>query len=133
MSAHDGRVVSNFIVQALTGEPLTVHGEGNQTRSFCYVSDLIQGMIAMMESDEFMGPLNLGNPVECTIIELAEIILKLTGSKSRIDYKPLPEDDPVRRCPDISLAKEKLGWEPKVELEEGLSKTIDYFRGILSK
>lgn len=128
MSLDDGRVVSNFIVQALKGESLTVHGDGNQTRSFCYVSDLIRGLIAIMESDDFIGPINLGNPNECTIIQLAEKIIHLTNSSSQIVHKPLPEDDPVRRCPNISLMKDKLGWNPKVKLEEGLLKTIEYFR-----
>ena len=128
MSLDDGRVVSNFIVQALKGEPLTVHGDGNQTRSFCFVSDLIRGLIAIMESDDITGPINLGNPDECTIIQLAKKIIHLTKSSSQIVHKPLPEDDPVRRCPDISLMREKLGWNPEVRLEDGLLKTIEYFR-----
>ena len=128
MSLDDGRVVSNFIVHALKGEPLTVHGDGNQTRSFCFVSDLIRGLIAIMESDDITGPINLGNPDECTIIQLAEKIIHLTKSSSQIVHKPLPEDDPVRRCPDISLMREKLGWNPEVRLEDGLLKTIEYFR-----
>ena len=128
MAEHDGRVVSNFIVQALRGEPLTVYGDGSQTRSFCYVSDLIGALAKMMETDDFVGPVNLGNPRELTIAEFAELVLKLTGSRSQIVYKNLPLDDPGRRCPDIGLAKSKLGWEPKVSLEEGLTRTIDDFR-----
>jgi len=128
MAINDGRVVSNFIVQALRGEPLTVYGDGSQTRSFCYVSDLIAGLLAIMETEDFTGPINLGNPDEFTILELAEKIIKLTKSPSKIIHNPLPSDDPVRRCPDISLAKEKLNWEPKVSLEEGLMETIDYFK-----
>jgi UDP-glucuronate decarboxylase len=127
MAIEDGRVVSNFIVQALRGEPLTVYGDGSQTRSFCYVSDLIRGLVAMMEAKDLTGPVNLGNPQEFTIRELAEAVLRLTKSKSKIITKPLPQDDPARRCPDISLAKKKLGWEPKVGLEEGLRQTIDDF------
>lgn len=128
MAINDGRVVSNFIVQALRNEPLTIYGDGNQTRSFCYVSDLIQGLIAMMESNNFIGPMNLGNPAECTILDLAKKIIGLTKSSSKIIHKPLPLDDPVRRRPDISLAKEKIGWMPETELEKGLLKTIDYFK-----
>lgn len=128
MAINDGRVVSNFIVQALKGEPLTVNGDGSQTRSFCYVSDLVEGLIAMMGLEKFIGPINLGNPEEYTILELAEKILHLTSSSSRIVHKPMPEDDPPRRCPDIASAKDKLQWEPKVEIEEGLVKTIAYFR-----
>lgn len=128
MAIDDGRVVSNFIVQALRKEPLTVYGEGSQTRSFCYVSDLIQGLLEMMEIEDFTGPVNVGNPDEFTILELAEKIIKLTKSPSKIIHKSLPSDDPVRRCPDISLANEKLDWQPKVPLEEGLLETIDYFK-----
>jgi UDP-glucuronate decarboxylase len=128
MAVDDGRVVSNFIVQALNGEDLTVYGDGTQTRSFCYVSDLIEALVRTMNSEEFAGPVNIGNPTEFTVLELAEKVLALTGSKSRIALKPLPSDDPVRRCPDISLAKSKLSWEPRVGLEEGLGKTIEYFR-----
>ncbi|HUU39284.1 MAG TPA: UDP-glucuronic acid decarboxylase family protein [Candidatus Desulfaltia sp.] len=128
MAVDDGRVVSNFIVQALKGLDLTVYGDGTQTRSFCYVSDLVDALVRMMNTADFSGPLNIGNPAEFTVLELAEKILQLTGSKSRIAHKPLPSDDPVRRCPDISLAKSKLGWEPRVDLEEGLRKTIAYFR-----
>jgi len=128
MSVNDGRVISNFIVQALKGEPLTVYGDGSQTRSFCYATDMIKALVKMMEKDDFTGPVNLGNPKETTILELAEKVIKLSKSSSKISYRPLPSDDPVRRCPDISLAREKLGWMPKTELEEGLLKTIDYFR-----
>lgn len=128
MAINDGRVVSNFIVQALRRKPLTIYGDGKQSRSFCYVSDLIQGLLAMMETEDFTGPINLGNPTEYTILELAEKIITLSKSPSKIIHKPLPSDDPVRRCPDISLAKEKLVWEPKVSLEEGLIETIGYFR-----
>jgi len=131
MSLDDGRVVSNFIVQALRGEPLTVYGDGSQTRSFCFVSDLVDGMLRMMDCDGFAGPVNLGNPCETTIEELALHTIRLTGSKSRIERCPLPSDDPVRRRPDVSLAKERLGWEPTVPLEEGLRQTIDYFKGVL--
>jgi UDP-glucuronate decarboxylase len=127
MAVDDGRVVSNFIVQALRGEPLTVYGDGSQTRSFCYVSDLIRGLVAAMNVSDFIGPVNLGNPDEFTIGQLAEIVRRLTRSRSRIVSKPLPPDDPVRRCPDISLAKAKLDWEPRVGLEEGLALTIGYF------
>lgn len=128
MALHDGRVVSNLVIQALKNEPLTIYGDGMQTRSFCYVSDLIEGFIAIMHSENILGPLNLGNPEERTILELAEIILKLTQSTAAIEHKPLPSDDPVRRCPDISLVKEKISWAPKIGLEQGLQKTIDYFK-----
>jgi len=128
MAVDDGRVVSNFIVQALRAEPITIYGDGSQTRSFCYVTDLIEGLLGMMEQDGFIGPVNLGNQGEFTISDLAEKVIKLTKSKSRIIHKPLPSDDPVRRRPDISVAREKLGWEPKVPLEEGLARTIAYFR-----
>jgi UDP-glucuronate decarboxylase len=131
MAVDDGRVVSNFIVQALKGEPLTVYGNGSQTRSFCYVTDLIEALVRMMNTDGFIGPVNVGNPGEFTILELAEKVLKLTGSRSRIVHGALPQDDPVRRCPDISLAGEKLGWKPTVSLDEGLPPTIAYFRGKL--
>jgi UDP-glucuronate decarboxylase len=130
MHPNDGRVVSNFIVQALKGEPITIYGEGKQTRSFCYVSDLIDGFIRLMGTpDEFTGPVNLGNPGEFTICQLAEQVLKLTDSRSKLEHKPLPSDDPMQRQPDISLAKSALGWEPRIALDEGLVKTIDYFRG----
>ncbi|KKW28261.1 MAG: UDP-glucuronate decarboxylase, partial [Candidatus Uhrbacteria bacterium GW2011_GWD2_52_7] len=128
MAENDGRVVSNFILQALKGEDITVYGEGEQTRSFCFVSDLVEGMVRMMECPGFIGPVNLGNPCETTILEFARKIIALTGSKSSIVYRPLPADDPKQRQPDISLAKEMLGWEPKIQLEDGLVKTIDYFR-----
>ncbi len=128
MRPDDGRVVSNFIVQALRGEDLTVYGDGTQTRSFQYVDDLIDGMLKMMETEDFTGPVNIGNPGEFKIIELAEMVLRMTGSKSKIVFKPLPKDDPIQRKPDISLAKEKLGWEPKIPLEEGLKRTIEYFK-----
>jgi UDP-glucuronate decarboxylase len=129
MLPNDGRVVSNFIVQALKGEPITIYGEGNQTRSFCFVSDLVEAFVRLMGSpDAVTGPMNLGNPVETTIRELAEKIIAMTGSRSQLVNKPLPQDDPTRRRPDISQAREKLGWEPKVPLEEGLRQTIAYFR-----
>jgi UDP-glucuronate decarboxylase len=128
MHPNDGRVVSNFIMQTLRDENITVYGDGTQTRSFCYVDDLIEGLTRFMESpDEFIGPVNLGNPVEFSILELAEKLIHLTGSKSKIVFKPLPSDDPRQRQPDISLAKEKLGWNPTIPLEDGLVKTIEYF------
>jgi UDP-glucuronate decarboxylase len=127
MLADDGRVVSNFIVQALLNKDITIYGDGNQTRSFCYIDDMIDGIVRMMEQDGFTGPVNLGNPEEYRIIELAEMIIELSGSKSKIVFRPLPADDPQRRCPDISLAKEKLGWEPVVPSKEGLKRTIEYF------
>lgn len=129
MHPNDGRVVSNFIMQALEGTPITIYGEGEQTRSFCFVSDLVDGLVRLMGTgDDFTGPVNLGNPVEMTIRELAEKVLALTGSKSELIFKPLPEDDPVQRQPDISLARKELGWEPSVKLDEGLAKTVAYFR-----
>ena len=128
MTANDGRVVSNFIMQALKGEDITVYGDGTQTRSFCYVDDLIDGIVKMMNAENFIGPVNLGNPGEFTMLELAELVLKLTGSKSKIIHQPLPQDDPTQRCPVIVLAKEKLNWEPKIKLEDGLKLTIKYFR-----
>jgi UDP-glucuronate decarboxylase len=128
MHPNDGRVVSNFIVQALRGEDITIYGDGSQTRSFCYVDDLLEAMVrAMNTGSEFTGPVNIGNPTEFTMLELAELVLKLTKSKSRIVNQPLPQDDPKQRKPDIQLAKEALGWEPTVRLEEGLSRTIDFF------
>ncbi len=128
MRPDDGRVVSNFIVQALRGEPITIYGDGSQTRSFCYVDDLVDGFVRLMGSpDEVTGPVNLGNPGEFTILQLAELVVKMTGAKSELIYEPLPEDDPLQRCPDISLAKEKLDWQPTVQLEQGLEKTIEYF------
>ncbi len=132
MHPNDGRVVSNFIVQALTNQNITVFGDGTQTRSFCYVDDLIEGLIRMMSGlDDFVGPVNLGNPDEFTILELAKKIVKITNSKSKIVFKPLPQDDPMQRRPDISLAKEKLKWQPTVKLDQGLKKTIEYFDKIL--
>ena len=132
MHPNDGRVVSNFIVQALKGNPITIYGDGKQTRSFCYVEDLIDGLYRLMKSpDDFTGPVNVGNPSEFTIMELAQKVLELTGSHSELVFKPLPSDDPVQRQPNIQLAKEKLGWEPKVPLDAGLRKTIDYFDDLL--
>ena len=133
MNPSDGRVVSNFIVQALRGEDITVYGDGKQTRSFCYVDDLIGGMIRMMETADFNGPVNLGNPGEFTMLELAEKVVVLTGSRSKIVHEPLPSDDPMQRRPVIDLAQEKLGWKPTVDLDEGLKKTIAYFREVLGK
>ena len=133
MHINDGRVVSNFIVAALKEEPLEFFGDGEQTRSFCYVSDLIDVILKMMNKDDFIGPVNIGNPGEFTIRELAEKILKLTGSRSKIQVRQERSDDPVRRRPDISLAREKLGWEPSVDLEEGLGKTIEYFEKVLKE
>jgi UDP-glucuronate decarboxylase len=135
MAINDGRVVSNFIVQALQNQPITVYGEGQQTRSFCYVDDLVEGFIRMMDNtpDDYPGPVNLGNPGEFTIMELAEKVIELTGSSSKIERLPLPPDDPTQRRPDISLAKEKLNWEPTIMLNEGLKKTIAYFDGQLCK
>jgi UDP-glucuronate decarboxylase len=132
MHPNDGRVVSNFIVQALRGQPITVYGKGEQTRSFCYVDDLIEGFLRFMQPDPpFPGPINLGNPIEFTIVSLAEQVISLTGSRSRLVYAPLPSDDPLQRQPDISLARTKLNWEPMVQLREGLTKTIAYFDGLL--
>ncbi len=132
MHPNDGRVVSNFIVQALKGEPITLYGDGSQTRAFCYVDDMVEGFVRLMAApDEVTGPVNLGNPVEFTIAELAEKVIALTGSRSKIVREPLPEDDPVQRCPDIGLARRLLDWEPKVPLEEGLERTIAYFRNLL--
>ena len=131
MSPQDGRVVSNFIVQALRGEDITIFGDGSQTRSFCYYSDLIDGFVRLMEQDKLVGPVNIGNPGEFTMLELAEKVIHLTGTQSRIVYEALPEDDPKQRQPDIELAKTELGWEPRVSLDEGLVETIDYFRSYL--
>jgi UDP-glucuronate decarboxylase len=131
MALNDGRVMSNFITQALRGKPLTIYGDGSHTRSFCYVSDMVKGMITMMEQDEFIGPVNLGNPQEISIAELAESIIKATGSTAGIEYQPLPPDDPVRRCPDIALAKAELNWEPEIDFKTGLSQTIEYFKNKL--
>ncbi len=133
MLADDGRVVSNFIVQALQGNDLTVYGDGSQTRSFCFVDDLVEGFLRFMEQEKCAGPMNLGNPGEFTMLQLAELVLKKVGGKSKISHKPLPADDPKQRRPDITLAKETLGWEPKVPLEAGLEKTIAYFRNALAK
>ena len=130
MNPNDGRVVSNFIVQALNGEDITIYGDGTQTRSFCYVDDLIEGMYRLMNTEDFTGPVNIGNPGEFTMLELAEKVIELTGSKSQLVYQPLPSDDPLQRKPVIDLAKEKLDWEPTINLEEGLKKTIEYFRNI---
>ena len=132
MHPNDGRVVSNFIVQALKNEPITLYGDGQQTRSFCYVSDMIDGFVRLMDSpDELPGPVNLGNPVEFSMRELAEQVIDLTGSRSPMEYRPLPQDDPRQRKPDIALAKENLGWQPTVQLREGLQHTITYFDKLL--
>ncbi len=134
MHPHDGRVISNFIVQALKGQDITVYGDGQQTRSFQYIDDLINGMVKMMDSeDDFIGPVNMGNPGEFTILELAKKIIDMTGSRSKIVFQPLPADDPMQRKPDINLAKEKLKWEPKIPLEQGLKKTIAYFDQLLKE
>ncbi len=132
MLADDGRVVSNFIVQALKGQEITVYGDGSQTRSFCYVDDLVDGMVRMMNTENFNGPVNLGNPDEYTILDFAKKIVAMTGSKSKIVHKPLPSDDPTQRQPDITLAGEKLGWSPKVSVDDGLKRTIEFFRKELS-
>jgi UDP-glucuronate decarboxylase len=131
MAINDGRVVSNFVVAALRGEPLTVYGEGIQTRSFAYISDLVEGMVRMMDAPDFIGPVNLGNPDEFTMLELARMAIDLSRSSSNLIHKPLPPDDPTRRRPDITLARERLGWEPKVALREGLGRTIEHFREVL--
>ena len=131
MHPNDGRVVSNFIIQALRGEDITIYGDGSQTRSFCYVDDLIDAFLMMMDKDGITGPLNLGNPGEFTIRELAEKVIELTGSKSKLTFKELPTDDPMQRCPDIEQTKSELGWEPKVSLEDGLAKTIAYFESLM--
>jgi UDP-glucuronate decarboxylase len=128
MAADDGRVVSNFVVQALRGEPLTVYGDGSQTRSFCYVSDMVEGLVRLMQAEGFPGPVNLGNPGEFTMLELAKKVIELTGSRSGVEHRPLPTDDPKQRQPDISLARERLDWEPVVALDDGLRATVDYFR-----
>jgi UDP-glucuronate decarboxylase len=133
MATGDGRVVSNFVVQALKGEDITIYGDGSQSRSFCYVSDLVDGFVRMMDkTDNLVGPINLGNPNEFTMLELAEKVLAKTGSKSKLRFEPLPQDDPKQRQPEITKAKAELGWEPKVMLDEGLDKTITYFKGVLS-
>jgi UDP-glucuronate decarboxylase len=132
MHPNDGRVVSNFIVNALTGQPLTLYGDGNQTRAFCYVDDLVDGLVRLMESPaEVTGPMNLGNPAEFTMRELAEQVLELTGSRSELQHGPLPSDDPTQRCPDIALARSTLGWEPRTPLADGLERTIEYFDDLL--
>lgn len=131
MAPNDGRVVSNFILQALRNEDITVYGDGKQTRSFCYIDDLVEGIFKMMNADDFVGPVNLGNPEEFTILELAEKVIQLTGSRSKIRFLPLPQDDPVQRQPDISLASRMLQWEPKINLETGLTPTIEYFDRLL--
>jgi UDP-glucuronate decarboxylase len=134
MHPNDGRVVSNFIVQALRGEDITLYGDGSQTRSFCYVDDLVDAMLKLMATgDEITGPVNVGNPAECTIRELAERIVSMTGSRSRIVYRPRPADDPMQRCPDIARAREWLQWEPKIALQQGLEATIRYFDRLLSR
>lgn len=131
MKADDGRIVSNFIIQALKGDDITIYGTGKQTRSYCFVDDMVLGITALMNKEQFTGPVNLGNPQEFTVLELAEKVLKLTGSKSKLAYKKLPEDDPQKRCPDITLAKTALNWTPQVELEDGLQRTIAYFKKTL--
>ena len=134
MSLNDGRVISNFIVQALNNQDITIYGEGLQTRSFCYVSDLVEGLIKMMNnSQHFIGPVNIGNPAERTILDLAKIIIEMTNSKSKIIYKDLPDDDPVKRKPDIALAQKELQWTPKVDIKDGLQKTIEYFDRMLKE
>ncbi len=132
MRPDDGRVVSNFIVQALRGEPITIYGDGSQTRSFCFIDDLIEGIVRLMDApDDVTGPMNLGNPTEFSIAQLAELVVEMTGAKSKIVHKPLPEDDPMQRCPDIGFAKRALGWEPTIPLAEGLERTIAYFKTIV--
>jgi UDP-glucuronate decarboxylase len=133
MHENDGRVVSNFVLQALRGEPITVYGQGQQTRSFCYATDLIEGFVRLLATETDPGPVNIGNPSERTIKDLAELTIRLTNSQSELRYEPLPVDDPTRRCPDISKAKQLLNWEPKVSIEDGLTKTIAYFREYLSQ
>lgn len=133
MDPNDGRVISNFINQALRGEPITIYGDGKQTRSFCYVDDLIEGFIKMMEQDETTGPVNLGNPVENTMLELAEAVLQHVASASELIYEPLPQDDPRQRCPDITKARNMLKWEPRVPLQEGLGKTVEYYRQLMNQ
>ena len=133
MQPDDGRVVSNLIVHALKGAPIAIHGSGRQSRSFCYVDDLVRGMVLLMNTDdEFVGPLNLGNPHEVSILELAELVIELTGSRSTLIYRELPEDDPQRRCPDISVAQQELGWSPDVVLRDGLMRTIAFFESLLA-
>jgi UDP-glucuronate decarboxylase len=133
MRPDDGRVVSNFIMQALQGEPITLYGDGSQTRSFCYVDDLVEGLMRLMDHEVEPGPFNIGNPSEISIRELAETVLRLTGSRSRIEYRPLPSDDPVQRRPDIAKARQHLDWEPGVTLEDGLRETIAYFKKVVKQ
>jgi UDP-glucuronate decarboxylase len=134
MHPNDGRVVSNFIVQALKGDPITLYGDGSQTRAFCYVDDMIEGFVRMMAAaDEVIGPMNLGNPVETSVAELAQLVIDLTGSRSKIVHRPLPIDDPIQRCPDISQARSVLGWQPRTNLQIGLQRTIAYFEGLLTE
>jgi UDP-glucuronate decarboxylase len=130
MHPADGRVVSNFIMQAIRGEPITIYGNGRTDASFCFVSDLVDGFIRFMGKDGFAGPVNLGNPNEFTMLDLAETIIRLTASRSKLEFKPLPQDDPMQRQPDISLAQNEFGWTPRVQLQEGLQRTIEYFRGL---
>ena len=133
MHPNDGRVVSNFVVQALQGQDITIYGEGNQTRSFCYVDDMIEAFVRLMNQEQTTGPVNLGNPGEFTIRQLAELVLKLTGSRSKLVFQPLPQDDPKQRKPDITLARSVLNWEPKVQLEQGLTKVIEYFKHVIAR
>lgn len=133
MDPHDGRVISNFICQALRGEPITIYGDGQQTRSFCYRDDLIEGMIRLMDNNEHIGPVNIGNPDEKTMLELAQAVITETGSKSELKFEPLPKDDPKQRCPDITRARNWLGWEPRVPLNVGLARTVQYYRELLAK
>jgi UDP-glucuronate decarboxylase len=134
MSAGDGRVVTNFVVQALRNQPLTIYGNGSQTRSFCYVDDLIEGLVLLMSAPRSVKtPMNLGNPEEFTILELAELVIEITGSRSRMTFRPLPSDDPTQRCPDIELARRELGWQPRIPLREGLKRSIAYLEGVLSR
>jgi UDP-glucuronate decarboxylase len=130
MRAHDGRVVSNFIVQALRGEPLTIYGDGSQTRSFCYVEDEVRGFLALLDG-EHTGPINIGNDGEFTMLELARVVLEVTGSSSSIEHRPLPVDDPKQRRPDLTLARSLLGWEPTIALREGVARTAEYFKGVV--
>jgi len=133
MHPNDGRVVSNFIVQALNNQPITIYGQGQQTRSFCYVDDLLNGLLRLMDTERgFTGPINIGNPIEFTVRNLAETVISLTGSRSKLEFRPLPTDDPMQRQPDISLAKSKLGWMPTIQLEQGLRSTIEYFEALLN-
>jgi UDP-glucuronate decarboxylase len=133
MDPNDGRVISNFICQALRGEPITIYGDGQQTRSFCYRDDLIEGMIRLMDNNEHTGPVNIGNPDEKTMLELAQAVIAETGSKSELKFEPLPKDDPKQRCPDITRARKWLGWEPRVPLNVGLAKTVEYYRQLLAE